>query len=92
MAEQRVPAGPIYNVEDMLDDPHYQARGMFERVEIDGKPLDIPAILPKLGRTPGGTEWAGPELGAHNQEVLQGLGKSAEDIARLLKQGVVAYK
>lgn len=92
MAEQRVPAGPIYNVEDMLDDPHYQARGMFERVEIDGKPLDIPAILPKLGRTPGGTEWAGPELGAHNQEVLQGLGKSAEDIARLLKQGVVAEK
>ncbi|MBB6522911.1 CaiB/BaiF CoA transferase family protein [Pseudoteredinibacter isoporae] len=89
MAEQRVPAGPIYNVEDMLEDPHYQARGMFERVEIDGKPLDIPAILPKLGRTPGRTEWVGPELGAHNQEVLQGLGKSADDITRLQSEGVV---
>ncbi|GAA6152515.1 CaiB/BaiF CoA transferase family protein [Pseudoteredinibacter isoporae] len=89
MAEQRVPAGPIYNVEDMLEDPHYQARGMFERVEIDGKPLDIPAMLPKLERTPGRTEWAGPTLGAHNQEVLQSLGVSAEDITRLQDEGIV---
>lgn len=89
MAEQRVPAGPIYNVEDMLEDPHYQARGMFERVEIDGKPLDIPAILPKLDRTPGGTEWVGPELGEHNDEVLQQLGIGVEELARLKASGVI---
>ena len=90
MSEQRVPAGPIYNVEDMMEDPHYQARGMFEQVEIDGKPLDIPAILPKLGRTPGSTEWAGPELGAHNQEVLDGLGISAEKVEQLKIDGVIS--
>ncbi|MCV6623602.1 MAG: CoA transferase [Cellvibrionaceae bacterium] len=89
MAEQRVPAGPIYNVEDMLEDPHYQARGMFERVEIDGKPLDIPAILPKLDRTPGGTEWVGPGLGEHNDEVLQQLGIGVEELARLKASGVI---
>src|SRR5690606_35929787 len=44
----RVPAGPIYNVRDMFADPHFNERGMFERVEINGKPLAIPAILPKL--------------------------------------------
>lgn len=90
MSEQRVPAGPIYNVEDMMEDPHYQARGMFEQVEIDGKPLDIPAILPKLGRTPGSTEWAGPELGAHNQEVLDSLGISAEKVEQLKIDGVLS--
>ena len=33
LEEARVPAGPIYNVEDMFADPHFQARGLFEQVE-----------------------------------------------------------
>ncbi|MGB5330389.1 MAG: CaiB/BaiF CoA-transferase family protein [Gammaproteobacteria bacterium] len=71
--EARVPAGPIYNVEDMLNDEHFNARGLFETVEIDGQPLKIPAIVPKLTRTPGATRWPGGELGHDNQEVLAGL-------------------
>ncbi|MCV6625229.1 MAG: CoA transferase, partial [Cellvibrionaceae bacterium] len=88
MAQQRVPAGPIYNVEDMLADEHFQARGLFEQVEIDGEPLKIPAILPKLGRTPGKTEWPGPKLGEHSEEVLTGLGLSAAEIDALRRAGV----
>jgi crotonobetainyl-CoA:carnitine CoA-transferase CaiB-like acyl-CoA transferase len=71
--QARVPAGPIYNVEDMLNDEHFNARGLFETVEIDGKPLKIPAIVPKLSRTPGSTRWPGGELGQDNREVLEGL-------------------
>jgi len=71
--QARVPAGPIYNVEDMLNDEHFNARGLFETVEIDGQALKIPAILPKLSRTPGATRWPGGELGQDNQEVLEGL-------------------
>ena len=73
LEEARVPVGPIYNVEDMLEDPHYQARGMFESVEIDGEALKIPAILPKLAGSPGRTDWPGLEVGSHNEEVLQGI-------------------
>ena len=69
----RVPAGPIYNVEDMLKDPHFNARGLFENVEIDGKPLKIPALVPRLSRTPGGTRWPGGDLGSANQEILEEL-------------------
>ncbi|GAB3095724.1 CoA transferase [Aestuariicella hydrocarbonica] len=88
---QRVPAGPIYNVEDMFNDPHFQARGMFERVEIDGKPLDIPAMLPKLSQTPGCTQWPGGDVGSHNQEVLeQILGLSASELEQLATAGVVS--
>ena len=89
--EARVPAGPIYNVEDMSQDPHYVARGMFENVEIDGKPLKIPAILPKLTRTPGATRWPGAKLGSHNQEVLVDLlGLSEADMVELKASGVIA--
>ena len=84
LEEARVPVGPIYSVEDMMTDPHYQARGMFETVEINGKPLKIPAIMPKLSRTPGETKWPGAKIGEHNQEILGGLlGMSDDDIAAL---------
>jgi crotonobetainyl-CoA:carnitine CoA-transferase CaiB-like acyl-CoA transferase len=86
-----VPVGPIYSVADMLQDPQYQARGMFEQVEIDGKPLQIPAILPRLADTPGRTDWPGGALGSHNREVLQGvLGLSEEELAALADAGVIA--
>jgi crotonobetainyl-CoA:carnitine CoA-transferase CaiB-like acyl-CoA transferase len=71
--QARVPAGPIYNVEDMLNDEHFNARGLFETVEIEGQALKIPAIMPKLTRTPGSTRWPGGELGQDNREVLEGL-------------------
>jgi len=86
----RVPVGPIYSVADMLSDPHYRARGLFERVEIDGKPLKIPAIMPRLEKTPGRTEWPGGSIGSHNEEILQGLlSLSDEDVAGLRAEGVI---
>jgi len=90
LEEVRVPVGPIYNVEDMMADPHYQARGMFEQVEIDGEPLKIPAILPKLDSTPGRTDWPGLEIGSHNDEVLRGILQLDDgEIEKLRAEGVV---
>ena len=90
LEEVRVPVGPIYSVEDMLSDPQYQARGMFEQVEIDGEPLKIPAILPKLANTPGRTDWPGSEVGSHNEEILGGLlSLDDEEISRLRDAGVI---
>ena len=89
--EARVPAGPIYNVEDMLQDEHFIARGLFESVEIDGEPLKIPALLPRLSRTPGATRWPGGELGAANQEVLGDmLGLDETELAELRAACVIA--
>lgn len=90
LEEVRVPVGPIYSVKDIVEDPQYAARGMIETVEIDGKPLKIPAIAPRLGDTPGRTDWPGPALGAHNDEVLGGLlGIDAEALTALRAKGVV---
>jgi crotonobetainyl-CoA:carnitine CoA-transferase CaiB-like acyl-CoA transferase len=90
LAVARVPAGPIFSVKDMMADEHYQARGLFEQVEINGKPLHIPAIIPKLQRTPGQTRWSGPELGEHNEEVLGDiLGLDAGALGALRDKGVM---
>lgn len=90
LEESRVPVGPIYNVEDMFNDPHYQARGMFEEVEIDGRKLHIPALIPKLQSTPGKTEWSGPKLGAHTEEVLGDLlDMSPQEVQQLKEKGVI---
>ena len=87
---KRVPCGPVYNAEDMMNDQHFNARGLFEQVEINGEPLKIPAILPRLEDTPGATDWPGPELGAHTDEILAALGIDAEGISALKKSGVIA--
>lgn len=88
--QNKVPAGPIYNVEDMVADVHFNARGLFENVEINGKSLKIPAIMPRLEKTPGSTKWPGPQLGSHNQEVLCGLlGLSIDELQGLSSDGVI---
>jgi crotonobetainyl-CoA:carnitine CoA-transferase CaiB-like acyl-CoA transferase len=85
-----VPAGPIYSVVDMMNDEHFRARGLFEQVEVNGKPLTIPAMVPFLSATPGRTEWPGPAIGAHNEEILgRLLGYSGAEIAKLRETGVI---
>ena len=58
-------------------------------IEIDGEPLKIPAILPKLSETPGRTDWPGAKIGAHNSEILGDLlGLSEADLSSLSDDGV----
>ncbi len=85
-----VPASRIYSAEDMFSDPQYLAREMFLSAKLpDGKPFKMPGIVPKLSETPGSAEWVGPQLGEHNQQVLAGLGYSAEQISALKSSGAI---
>jgi len=90
LEEARVPSGPIYSVADMMVNEHFIARGLFEEVDVNGRSLKIPAMIPKLSETPGRTDWAGPEVGAFNDEVYgELLGLSTEEILALKTQGVL---
>jgi formyl-CoA transferase len=85
-----VPAGRVYDAEDILRDPHYAARRMIEQWRLpDGKPVKIPAVVPKLSDTPGSTRWVGPALGEHNEEVLARLGYSEAERTELRRRGVI---
>jgi formyl-CoA transferase len=86
-----VPAGRIYNVADIAADPHYQARGMIEKIDLDdGTELSLPGIVPKLSRTPGGHRRNAPSVGQDTDAVLQEMGLKADQIQALRDKGIVA--
>ncbi|WP_374260734.1 CaiB/BaiF CoA transferase family protein [Zoogloea sp.] len=90
MEAAQVPASAVYSVADMFQDAQFIARDMFEQVNLpDGQPMKIPGIVPKLGGTPGSTEWLGPGLGEHTDEILAALGHTSQEIAALREKGAV---
>ena len=87
-----VPAGPIYSVADIADDPQYAARGMLlERTLEDGTPIVIPGIVPRMTEAPGSIEHLGKvALGADNDAVYGDLLEIDEtERARLRAEGVI---
>jgi formyl-CoA transferase len=73
--EARIPAGKIYDVADIADDPHYQARDMILEAKLpDGTPVQVPGIVPKLSATPGTADTSAPTLGEHTDAVLERIG------------------
>ena len=86
-----VPAGRIYTVADIAADPHYEARGMLHRIQMDdGDELTIPGIVPKLSRTPGAHDRNAPHIGQDTMAVLQSIGLSDDQIAALREKGIVS--
>lgn len=84
LTDADVPVGKIYSVRDMMSDPQFLARQMFEQHAFaDGTPVKLPAITPKMSVTPGQTQWLGPKLGQHNDEVLRTLGFDDAEIAKM---------
>ncbi|WLD94395.1 CaiB/BaiF CoA-transferase family protein [Alkalihalobacillus sp. AL-G] len=85
-----VPAGPINNFAQVVDDPHYNARGMIQELShpIIGnmKTIGIPS---KFSKTPGTLKSASPILGQHSEEVLTNLQYSKEKIEQLMSEGVI---
>lgn len=89
-ARAETPASRIYSVADMFEDPQFLARGMLQQALLPGgASFAIPGVVPKLSGTPGGTEWVGPALGEHTDEVLVQLGYSLDAVARLRGAGVI---
>lgn len=55
-----------------------------------GQEVTLPAMLPVMGSTPGGTRWAGPELGEHTDDILRSeLGLGDAEIQRLRDCGAI---
>ncbi|MCX5911347.1 MAG: CoA transferase [Deltaproteobacteria bacterium] len=91
MDRERVANAPILNIQQVVEDPHLNARGYFVEVEhpIIGK-VKIPGFAFKLSETPGNIERPSPLVGEHNEEVFRkylGLGK--EEIERLRNEGAI---
>lgn len=91
MDEYGVPAGQIYTAKEMLADPHFAARQAIVGVNAPGiGEIKMQNVFPKLSETPGGIDWAGPELGEHNQYVLSDLlGMSQAEVDALREKRII---
>lgn len=85
-----VPAGPINNFAEAVQDPHYQARGMIQEVEhpLIGK-MKMIGIPTKFSETPGEVRTPSPLFGQDTITVLQNLGYDQESIEKLTEAGAV---
>jgi crotonobetainyl-CoA:carnitine CoA-transferase CaiB-like acyl-CoA transferase len=64
---------PIYEVDDVLQDPHFRARRATVRVpDSELGSVCMPNVAFRLSETPGRIRWAGPRLGEHTDDVLNG--------------------
>ncbi len=88
-----VPAGRIYTVADIANDPHYKARGNIQTIQMrDGSKLDVPSVIPKLSRTPGSIKTLAPDIGENTDEILKGIGLSDSQVASLKERGIAFTK
>ena len=91
MGAASVPAGRIYDIADIAEDPHYRARDMILKHRTrQGFDVEVPGIVPKLLSTPGAIHSPAPVLGEHTRGILDGLGFTEEQQAQLKAEGVIA--
>lgn len=85
MEAARIPAGPVMSPQQVLDDPHVAARGMFRQLEYPGsaKPAPVMTTPFSLSANPVAVKHRAPLLGEHTDQIMQELGYSTADIEQL---------
>jgi formyl-CoA transferase len=87
---ESVPMGPVYNIQDIMENIHAQFREMVTTVVDNGKKIKTENIFPKLSRTPGNIKFLGKEIGADNDEIFkQRLGMNIDEIKKLKEEGII---
>ena len=91
LRDNAVPVGPVFDVADIIADPHAQARDMVvDSPDGDGPALKMEGVVPKMSDTPGSVRHAGRAMGADNAEIFeQRLGLSGEELAALKRDGII---
>lgn len=91
LEEFKVAHAPLYDAEQLLEDPQLQSRGAFVRVQDDelGEAL-LPNVLARFSYAQGKVRFAGRAKGADNERIYgERLGLSKADIAGLRESGVI---
>jgi crotonobetainyl-CoA:carnitine CoA-transferase CaiB-like acyl-CoA transferase len=85
-----VPCGPIYDIQEVFDDPQVRHLGLPIELQhpIKGS-VRLSGSAVTLRETPVSYATAPPMLGEHTEEILRAAGYSADDIARLAQAHVI---
>jgi len=84
MRENEVTVGPVYNIDDAVEDEHFRAREIIvEAQDEDLGAIPMHNIVPRLSATPGVWRRPAPALGEHTDEILKEAGYDSAGIAAL---------
>ncbi len=85
-----VTIGPIYDITQILDDPHFIDREVIaDYPDADMESFPMHHVVPRLLGTPGAIRTPAPGLGENNRELLRGVGVDAQRYRELVVMGAV---
>lgn len=86
-----VPCSRINTFADCVDDPHYKAREVYTtwKNAYDDNEIKGVNVIPRLKNNPGRIARGMPLVGQHNEEILESLGVSDEEVERLYAAGII---
>ena len=87
-----VTIGPVYNMEEISQDPHVKERGTLREVQepVSGKTIAFPFNPIRMVANPPDMQFPGLPMGAANEYVLQELlGYGPEEVAKIKAEGVM---
>jgi crotonobetainyl-CoA:carnitine CoA-transferase CaiB-like acyl-CoA transferase len=87
---QEVPFSKVYSIADVMQDPHFRARGaLMELQDPELGAIPVPAVVPRfIGRT-ATVPQVGPRTGQDNEAVYGSIGVGGEELGRLRARRVV---
>jgi formyl-CoA transferase len=87
--QAEVTIGPIYDVTQLLEDPHVVERELVaDYPDADMGAIPMHHVVPRLAGTPGSIRTPAPGRGEHNRALLGEVGVDEAAYARLLAEGV----
>ena len=88
--QENVTVAPVYDIEQICNDPHFLERGILvDLPDDDLGTIKHHNIVPPLSETPGVFRRPAPALGADTNDVLTDIGLDGAEIERLRKDDIV---
>ncbi|MEE8497045.1 MAG: CoA transferase [Acidimicrobiia bacterium] len=89
--EAEAAVAPVYDIEQIMEDPQYEALGSITAIEdADLGSVKMQNVMFRMSDTPGRIRWAGRGLGEDNSTIYgDELGLTEDDLAELTDKGVL---